>query len=95
MLYNRSPVANHSIYLTVHMPIPIPHSNPPITPPVPFGNDKFVFKFLIRQIIDLYVFVISFWKIIVSMWAYQVVLICYIFCVSLHLVFLSLHLKKQ
>ena len=40
MLYSRSPVASHSIYLSVHMPIPKPQSIPP-TQPVPFGNHKF------------------------------------------------------
>ena len=41
MLYSRSLLANHSIYVSVHMPIPSPQSTPPPPAPVPFGNHKF------------------------------------------------------
>ena len=43
MLYRRSLLANHSIYLSVHMSVLSSQSIPP-TQPVPFGNHKFVFK---------------------------------------------------
>ena len=35
------PLANHSIYFGVHMPLPNPQCIPPTVPPDPFGNYKF------------------------------------------------------
>ena len=37
------PLANHSIYLSAHMPVPNPSQSLPLWP-VPFGNHNFVFK---------------------------------------------------
>ena len=42
-LYSRSPLASHSIYLSVPMPTPTTQLIPP-PQTVPFGNGKFVFK---------------------------------------------------
>ena len=45
VLYSRNPLAIHSIYRSVHMPIPHPQFIPSYLPPFPFDNhNKFVFK---------------------------------------------------
>ena len=43
VVYSRSPLGSHSIDHSVHMSVPYPSPSLP-TPPVPFGNHKFVFR---------------------------------------------------
>ena len=58
VLYIRSPLANHSIYLSVHMPILNLQSISPTPSPVPFGNHKFftIYEFVSVLQISSFVF---------------------------------------
>ena len=64
---------NHSIYFSMHMPIPNPQSISPIPPPVPFGNHKF-FKVCesvsVLQKIHLHTFFLSFFFLLFGLLAF-------------------------